>query len=295
MLKVKTSQDGKTFEAFVKMLITDKDDNLIGLGIASNLSTVRAIFGSLYDHHNSYLSFFNDSETKDYFTTRSTRSYKRIEELNGKVCHAFFLPKMAIEKEYEDELQRAEQEEVAKPDRIIIAKKEDIQYEVGLFLANTYGLPRTKEWATKYIYLLPKEKIEELNVKTTELMGSDWKEVKAFHIKSMHETEMLNYIEIGIQSGILNPISNEDSNAVFREGMSTEEYLQENAISLASHIDKYMKPQYDGTHYLQSIGETKRVSLPAQARLVMGALTVFKKQNSAFMVADMGAGSVQRS
>lgn len=293
MLKVKTNQEGKTFEAFVKMIITDGED-LIALGMVGNLSTVRAIHGSLYDGYNHYIGF-QDDENDKFFSKRTTRSYKRIEELNGKVCHAFLLPKMSIESEYEEELQRAEQEELARPERIVIAKSSEIEYEVGMFLANTYGLPRTRSWAEKYLYLLPKDKMKELTVQTTGIMDKEWQSVRAIRIESMSEEEVLNYIEIGIRSGILNPVTDTESKAIFTEGMKTEEYLQENALSLASHIDKYMKPQYDGTHYLQAIGETKRVSLPAQARLVMGALTVLQKQKSAFMVADMGGGKTQMS
>src|SRR5699024_9502292 len=97
----------------------------------------------------------------------------------------------------------------------------------------------------------------------------------------------------GSKSGILDRISEENNTAMFVLDMTTEEYLQVNALSLAGHIDQYMKPQYDGTHFLQSVGDTKRVSLPAQARCVMGALTVLKNEKSAFLVGDLGSGKTQ--
>src|SRR5699024_1161554 len=190
MLKVSTNRDNKSFTALVKMVIWDDNNNLVGLGVASNLSTTRAVFASLYDISNSYISFENEKEGR-YFNLRSTRSYRRLEELNGKVSHSFFLPSMAVEKDFEEKLQHAEQHDEAKPERIIIKDIREMKYEVGLFLANTYGLPRTREWAEKYIDLLPSNKVEYLNVITTELMGEGWENTGAVRIHSMHESEVI--------------------------------------------------------------------------------------------------------
>src|SRR5690625_4263009 len=198
---------------------------------------------------------------------------------------------MAIEIEYEAELQKAEQEERAKPERIILAKNEnELHREVGLFLANTYGLPKTEEWLDKYITILPKDKKEELQVITTKLIGKDWQDMKAIRISAMHEAEVLEYIELAIRTGFLNPVTNDSNRAVFKEDMDTEDYLRKNADVLSSHIDKHMKPLYDGSYFLPSVGGTKRVSLPAQARATMGALEVLKEDSTVFLSADLGTG-----
>lgn len=286
-------QDGKSFEAHVKMLITDGQD-IVGMGIAGNTSSCRAIHASLYATGYNPIRFLDD-QTGDGFYRWSTKSYRRIETVNGKVNHSFFLPRMAMEEDYEKALQEAEQNEEAKPERVIIAPSEKIVHEIGMFLATTYGLPRTKEWVDMYFSLLPNDEWEEYEVVTTELMDGEWSDVRAIKIESMQEKDVLSYIEIAIRSGVLNPNTSIGSSAVFHEGMTTEEYLRQNAETLASHIDRYMKPQYDGMHYERAMGETKRVSLPAQARTAMGALEILKRQDSAFLVGDLGSGKSQMS
>lgn len=290
MKKIKIVKENRTFEAYVTMLMVDAGE-IIGLGISGNVTSCRAVHASLYDVGSNIVVYDDEKGTNNYY--HSSHSYRRIEVLNGKVCHAFFLPRSAMQEDYEESLQKAEQENEEAPERIIIAPSHKIDYEVGMFLANTFGLPRTRDWVEKYHSLLPLEKWEEINVITTELIDDEWKSMRAIRIKSMQEKDVLNYIELAIRNGLLNPNSSIGSKAVFHEDMTTEEYLRKNAETLATHIDKYMKPKYDGTHFIRPIGETKRVSLPAQARLVMGALTVLKEQNSAFMVGDLGTGKTQ--
>ncbi len=290
MKKITIIEDGRTFEAFVKMLMIE-DDCIIGMGIAGNFSSCRAIHASLYRNNSMVILDEKTGSRQEY---RTTCSYRRIEVLNGKVCHAFFLPRSAVQEDFEQVLQEAEQNKEAKPERIIISPSNKITFEVGKFLATTYGLPRAEDWTSEYLSLLPKDKWNHIDVETTELMDdSGWEDIGAIRISSMSEKEVLSYIDKGTKQGILNVHSSNGSNAVFREGMTTEEYLSENSESIAVHIDKYMTPKYDGTHFVRAIGETKRVSLPAQARLVMGSLTVLKENNSAFMVGDMGTGKSQ--
>src|SRR5690625_5094364 len=95
MLKVKTIEEGKSFEGHVKFFIKDDYDYLIALGVAGNLSTTRAIFASLFNYQNSYVTIEDDEKLH---MLRTTRSYRRLEEVNGKVSHSFYLPRMAIER-----------------------------------------------------------------------------------------------------------------------------------------------------------------------------------------------------
>src|SRR5690606_2213863 len=119
-----------------------------------------------------------------------TGHYRRVEEINGKVCHMFLLPRLAIQDEYNQELIQAEQEEKPKPDRVIIASDGEVEKAAGRFLAHTYGLPRSEEWVAKYLSILPEEKWSEIRCETTPLMR-DWQNVRAVHIHSMEEQEVL--------------------------------------------------------------------------------------------------------
>lgn len=297
MLKVRVEEDGKSFEAFVKLLMTKpkhsewENEQIIGMAIAGNTTACRAIHASTYSDA-TFLVF--DEETGEKKEYKSSGYYRRIEELNGKVCHMFLLPRLALQDEYSAELVEAEKEEKLKPDRIIMAPDGIVEMAAGRFLAHTYGLPRTEEWVRKYLSLLPKEKWSEVKCRTTELMG-DWQNIRAVHIRSMEEQEVLDVVQKAIQEDVLNVYNSIGNEAVFRKGMKTEEYLRENAEVLADHLDRYMSPQYDGSHFVRHIGQTERVCVPAQARVVMGALTVLKEQNSVFIVGDMGTGKTQLS
>lgn len=297
MLKIRVEEDGKSFEAFVKMLMIKpkqfewEDERIVGMAIAGNTTACRAIHASAYSH-SPFVVF--DDETGEEKSYRPTGHYRRVEEINGKVCHMFLLPRLAIQDEYNQELIQAEQEEKPKPDRVIIASDGEVEKAAGRFLAHTYGLPRSEEWVAKYLSILPEEKWSEIRCETTPLMR-DWQNVRAVHIHSMEEQEVLDAVQQAIHNNVLNVYSSIGGEAVFRKGMSTEDYLRENAETLAGHLDRYMTPQYDGSHFDRYIGETKRVSVPAQARVIMGALTVLKKQNSVFIVGDMGTGKTQIS
>src|SRR5690625_2060050 len=295
MKKVRIMQEGKSFEAYVQMLMLD-GSTIIGLGIAGNITACRAIHASLYNAIG-YSIIIEDEENDCRNHYRTSASFRRLEVLNGKVCHAFFLPRTAMQEDFETSLQRVEQNEEAvnKPDRIIIAKEDEIEIDIGQFLANVYGLPRSKEWADCYFTLLPRNKWEEIDIETTELMDDDFKDMRAIKLIGMLEREMLEFIEIGISSNVLSLTTDLESQAKFEENMTTEEYLRTNAESLAFHIDKHLKPRYDGLTLNREVGETKRVSLPAQARATMGILETLKHENSAFVVGDMGSGKSQIS
>src|SRR5690625_2009227 len=177
MKKVRIMQEGKSFEAYVQMLMLD-GSTIVGMGIAGNITACRAIHASLYSGGYYHIAI-DDETTGQSRHYRSSHSFRRLEVLNGKVCHAFFLPRYAMQEDFEVALQRVEQEEEAmpKPERIIIAKEKEIESEIGQFLANVYGLPRTKEWADCYFSLLPRNKWEEIEIETTELMDNEFKEM----------------------------------------------------------------------------------------------------------------------
>ena len=297
MKKVHVFDEGKTFEAYLQMLMTE-DEKIIGMAYSGNISACRAIHASLYFYGTRICIY--DDETGETRWYDSSQSYRRIEVVNGKVCHTFLLPRSAIHKDYEEEFQKVEQrvepnqeKDVYKPERIIIAPANRINFEIGMFLADVFGLPKTRDWVETYFSLLPPHKYDEINIETTELMAEEWKDMKAIRINPMTENEMLGFVELGIKNKLLNVRTDITTNAVFRQGMTTEEYLRENAETLAAHLNKYMKPKYDGTHFVRAIGETKRVCLPAQARAVMGVLTAFKEMNSGFLCGALGTGKTQ--
>src|SRR5690625_2111143 len=112
----------------------------------------------------------------------------------------------------------------------------------------------------------------------------------------MTEKEMISYIEVAIKQGFLKTKNENVVNvAVFKENWSTEDYLRANTELLVSRIDQYTRPLYDGTYFSKYIAETKRVSVPAQARAVMGLNSILKGKIGAFLVGDMGTGKTQIS
>jgi len=297
MKKIQVQEEGKTFEAYVKILmiqrpkIKGEQNRLLGFAVAGSMTACRAIHASVYAN-TKIVVIDDETGTEEEFT--STNGYRRVEEMTGRVCHMFLLPRPAITEEYQHDLMDAQKNGRPIPDRIIMDPEGNIEEKAGQFLAATFGLPRTKDWANQYLNLLPRNKWTEIEVITTELAGP-WKNLRAVQIHSMEEHEILDIVNGAIQDRQLNVQSSLGHAAVFREGMTTEQYLRENAEALAAKMDEYLKPQYDGIHLLRYIGETKRVCVPAQARVVMGALTVLKEQNSVFLVGDMGTGKTQQS
>lgn len=293
--KIRTVEDGKLFEAFVKMLMTTIDKNgnktLIGVAYAGTAVACRAIFASLYDHQ---IEIY-DEETGTSEMLITSMEYKRIEEVNGKVTHVFALPRTTIESEYKLQRELAIKNEIEYVPEKVIMTKGDLTEEIGHFLADTFGLPKTREWVMKYEKTLPFDKLQPVQVETTDLAG-ELKEYKAQIIKPMTEKEMLSYIEVAIKQGFLKTKNeNVENVAVFKENWSTEDYLRANTELLVSRIDQYTRPLYDGTYFSKYIAETKRVSVPAQARAVMGLNSILKGKIGAFLVGDMGTGKTQIS
>lgn len=299
MLKIITEQDGKSFEVFVKLLMIEPKkhnyehyDKLVGFAVAGSVSACRAIHANVY---NTQEIVVEDDETGQRTTYSTTSLYRRIEEITNRVCHMFLLPRLAVVEDYQLELIEAEKNDRQKPERYLIAPDGNLERIVGQFLAHTYGLPRTEEWADKYLSLLPAEKKTELQIICTELAG-EWANLQCVKIHAMQEQEMLDIVSQAISDGSLKfHETTVKGIATFHEGMTTEEYLRQNVDLIAKNVEEYLKPQYDGTYFDKNIALTNRVSLPAQAKLVMAAHKVLQSQNSCFINADMGCGKTQIS
>lgn len=294
--KIRVTEDGKQFEAFLKVAMTTTNDKgekiLIGVAFAGSLTACRAVHAALYTP---FIEIFDEATGKAE-KIRSNQSFRRIEEVNGKVCHLFAMPRMAVGEDYQDAmLQNSRNDNQAMPERVIMTWNQDVYEVAGHFLAETFGLPRSNEWVQHYLSILPLDKLQKVDIETTNIAG-ELQNLKAFVVKSIKEEEMLAYVQDGIQMGYLQTKQHGLTiDATFKEDWSTEDYLRANASLLFAKIDKYMKPLYDGSHYSKYIAETNRVCVPAQARSVMGLLGVLKEKIGAFLVAGMGTGKTQMS
>jgi len=294
--KIRIQEDGKNFEVFLKLAMTTRDARgdkiLIGAAYAGSATACRAIHAALYD----FDVEIYDEETGRTERIRSSRSFKRVEEVNGNVCHVFCMPRMALNEEYQEEVAKFAKSDIkGMPERVIMTWNQDIYDVAGHFLSDVFGLPRSKDWKKHYFNLLPKDKVEKVTMEFTPLAG-ELSSIEAYVIKSMKEDEMLSYVQVGMNSGLLKTKSDDvQITSTFEENWSTEEYLRANAEHIFTKVDTYMKPLYDGTVYNKHIAETLRVSVPAQARSTMGVLAILKEKRGAFLAATMGAGKTQMS
>ncbi|MCM3716290.1 DEAD/DEAH box helicase family protein [Alkalihalobacillus oceani] len=310
MKKIRINEDGKTFEAYVKMLILD-GDVLVGCSFAGTAVAVRSIHASFYNIGTRIEVIDETTGQISYYT--STTRYRRVEEVVGRVVHCFMLPRSAVLREFQASLaenmkaaqntlksnkDKSKKFDYSYPERVVIARKGNINQVAGRFIAKTFGLPQKEAWSNKYIELL-QEKITKLSIITTNLAG-EWDQAEALRIHSLKEKEVLEIIEKEIQSGRLNPESNapyiiKSEQAIYNAGMTTEQYLRKNAKALASKLEHYIRPTYKGDHYLPYIGQTERVCVPAQAKIVMGMHETLKKKKGVICVSDMGTGKTQMS
>lgn len=301
MLKIKVVEKGKTVEAFVKTLLYKENEMgekaLIGIDMAGSDSAVSSIHASLYMSPHVQITNEETKETELYYPNAS---YRRVSTTIERINHTFLLPRRATTENYQQELsdrlkEKEVSDEIVLPPRIIMTTKHDIRKKAGMFIADAYGLPKT--WASQYLDIF-EEYWEPIKVLTTNLSG-EWKNLEALEIQGMTEKDALEKINQEIQDGTLEiPQSSADTSsesAYFEKDMTTEDYLRKNAKLLAKNIEEYLQPAYDGTSYLKYIGETERVSVPAQARAVMGSYHVLKRQKSVFNVGDMGTGKTQIS
>lgn len=295
--KIRVTEDGKQFEAFLKQtLITTNSIGqkvLLGVAFSGSLTSCRAVHAAMYDYE---IEIYDD-ELKTSEKLISNRSYRRIEEVIDNVCHMYMAPRMSIDSDYQDAVNlQSKYSNPLMPERVIMTWNQDLDEVAGRFLAETFGLPKSKEWLNQYLSLLPIEKKQKVIIETTKV-GSDLQTLQAIVIKPLHEEDMLAYITKGIQSGCLQTISEltSEQETSFQDDWSTEDYLRANAGPMFAKIEEYMKPLYDGSEYSPYIAETNRVCVPAQARAVMGLLTILKDKLGAFLSATMGSGKTQMS
>lgn len=300
---IRVIDEEKQFEAFLKVSMTLTESNgekrLVGVAIAGTPVACRAVHAALYT--STKVEIYDEETGKSEYVL-TTRNYRRIETVIGKVCHMFALPRTSVNDEYQEALMEARKTDNATlPERIVMAKKNDIHKDVGLFLASTFGLPKLDSWKLKYLDIFKKKgKIEEIEVETTALAG-EFHDLKAVKIASLKEKEVFDIIEEAIFNGTLKvkrdnvPESLKSVQAVFEEGMTAEEYIKRNAEIIAAKFKTSVKTLYDGKSFFPYFGEMSRICLPSQARAVMGMYHVLREKGAGFLVGDMGTGKTMMS
>lgn len=298
MKKLRVIEDGKQFEVYLKFALTEKPvhgniPSLIGLAYAGSFTSARAVHAALYIGSTVEII---DEVTGDITVVHPNADYRRIETVDGKVTHHTVLPRSTSDEDYQltlNDMVRHASEYY--PERVVIAPKGNVIEVAGQFIAETFGLPKTPEWANQYLTILGIQHCRKIDVMVTDLAG-EWKTVKAVKIVAMKEEMVLQKINEAIQNKVLNPRSTSImGEGNFKEDMTTESYLQTNAELLAKKLDAFMKPLTDGSNFSPFIGELNRLPVPAQAKASMGALEVLKHKKGVFLVGDMGTGKTQQS
>lgn len=290
-LKIKTKEKDKEFENYVKFVVIE-ENKIVAISYAGNATSARALHASLYEHGKIMLLDENDKVIR---VLSSSRDFKRIETMEGNIVHHTLLPTSAIDNHYQEALtQMVKDDTKLYPPRVVLAPKGNLIEKVGYFVAETFGLPKKMDWLQGYASILL-DKTSKLEVITTDLAG-DWQTLKAVKLLPMTEEDVLTRIEKHIKMGVLETRSTSVfGEGTFREDMSTEDYLRENALVLAKKLDVIMKPLTDGSNIDASVGELKRIPVPTQAKASVAALEVLKHKKGVFIVGDMGTGKTQMS
>ena len=237
-----------------------------------------------------------DEQGKVSERVKPNGKYRRVETVDDMVTHHTLLPRSTNDEDYQKELlEMVKQKSEVYPERIIVAPKGNVIEVAGQFLSETFGLPRTPQWANQYLNILGFDKFNKIDVLTTDLAG-EWRNLKAVKLIGLKEEEVLKVIEDAIKRGILNTRSTSlMGEGTFKEDMTTEEYLRQNADILAKKLDAVMKPLTDGSFISDKVGELTRLPVPAQAKASMAALEVLKHKKGVFIVGDMGTGKTIQS
>lgn len=285
MIKIRVLEEGKQFEAFLKFAILE-DDILVGAAYANNFTSVRAVHAAMYEKHPIEL-VYEDGRIRKIITSRD---FRRIETIDDIITHHTLLPRSTNDDDYQELLiDKVKYNKEEYPARIVLAPLGNAKEVAGHFLAETFGLPRSKEWVNQYVNLLL-DKCKRLEVIVDDLAG-EWKELKAFKIMPLKEEYVLQVINDAIQKGVLQVRSaSVFGDGTFAEDMTTEEYLRQNVSIIAKKIDATMKPLTDGSKIAPSVGELIRTPVPVQAKSSMAALEVLKRKKGVFIVGDMGTG-----
>lgn len=287
MKKIRVIEEGKQFEAYLKFALIE-DNKLIGCSYAGGFTAVRAVHSAMYSPQEIEIL---DEHGKVFKSVKPNGLYRRVETVEDKVTHHTLLPRSTNDEDYQNDiLEMVKSNKETYPERVIVAPKGNIQEVAGQFLSETFGLPRTPQWANQYLNILGFDKFKKIDVLSTEL-ADEWKHLKAVRLVSLKEEDVLKTIEDAIQKGILSTRSTSImGEGTFKEDMTTEEYLRQNAEILAKKLDAVMKPLTDGSKISRHIGELTRLPVPAQAKASMASIEVLKHKKGVFMVGDMGIG-----
>lgn len=298
MKKIRVIEEGKQFEVYLKFALTEKSpfdssEVLMGAAYAGSFTATRAVHAAMYGYQPIEIY---DETTGKVQKVRPNANYRRVETVDGKVTHHMLLPRSSSDEDYQLALNEMVKHGSDRyPERVVLAPNGNIVEVAGQYIAETFGLPKTPEWANHYMMLLGIENCRKISVISTDLAG-DWKDIKAVRIIPMKEQDVLDKINEAIQNTVLNPRSTSImGEGKFKEDMSTEEYLRENAEILAKKLDAFMKPLTDGSKISSYVGELSRLPVPAQAKASMAALEVLKHKKGVFLVGDMGSGKTQQS
>lgn len=290
MIKIRVTEEGKEFEAYLKYAIIE-NNILLGISYAAGFTAARAVHAALYNKNPIEIVYENGRVR----SVNSSQSFRRIETVDDLITHHTLLPRSTSDEDYQELLiDMVKYDKKEYPPRIVVAPKGNAVEVAGHFIAETFGLPKKSDWVNKYVMLLT-EKCQKLEVISTDLAGN-WKGLKAFKIQSMSEEYVLNSINEAIKNGTL--ITRSQSiygDGIFAEDMTTEDYLRANVEIIAKKLDATMKPLYDGSKIDSCVGEIKRLPVPTQAKASVASLEVLKQKKGVFVVGDMGTGKTQIS
>ncbi|QOY37695.1 helicase-related protein [Anaerobacillus isosaccharinicus] len=302
--KIRVMEDGKQFEAFLQIAMTVKEANnerrLVGVAFAGSPVATRAVHAALYT--SSKVEIYDEATGKTEYL-KTTLNYRRKEKVDGKVCHMFAIPRTSVNADYEESLVEARKNDKPPlPERIVMAKDGNIEEVVGLFLAKTYGLPKTASWSNLYMKIFSDAgKVEEIECEKTVACGKHYQNLKSARISAMKEEEADKIIDSAMKQGILQvkkqniPLALQSVQAKFEQGMTAEQYIKKNAEIIANKFKTAVEVLYDGKTFFPYVGETARICVPAQAKAAMGMFHILKNKGAGFLVGDMGFGKTGTS
>ncbi|WP_126429945.1 DEAD/DEAH box helicase [Brevibacillus marinus] len=166
----------------------------------------------------------------------------------------------------------------------VFAPDGDFEKALGEHVVHRFGMPR--EWLRQYEHLLRKHLQPLQIIRNPAFSMWDALVVKKLTI---NEDEMKNLVGEALRSGYLQ-IPESIINGVYRQGMTMQEYLRENATILAEKLNQ-KRPRHSPDQPLSPfIATMKRTPFPSQAHVIQGLFNTLKYENSVITSADMGTG-----
>lgn len=276
---------GRSFNAQLHYLVyerLEKKNFLITASYGGIDTGARAITAALIEGRSFTVRF--DNNQSQYFEALAG-TYRRVDKVvNGPIVHCSVINKAMIFEENQE----------LPP--VVLAPDGDIRNAVGRFMAARFTLP--KEWMAKYIDLIPKDGIEELDVLVNPL-NQKWSGLKAVRLsmKYMNEGYILEEINSRLRSGklLIPPADPNMPIGKFDPSWSMKEYMTNNAPVLAAQLASVRPQHVPGKDRLDpAIAELGRIPFPAQAHMIQALYNTLmnndKVQDSVFCGADMGCG-----